>query len=231
MVRLHKFGGLDDQAKPDTPANKLPSYTAMCKFAVSDAGVGALINAERYEQTARAFGGEPDETLNWISLLRLSATTGTPNREPYNVAVMLENDPALKGRIWKDLFADRVFAQAPVPWGNRLKETEIFGWTDADDAGLRMYTQEILKFSAKDVVEMAFKNHTAKNGINPVTDYLNGLKWDGIKRLERLFIEYLGAADTDYTRAITRKSFTAAVARAMSPGIKFDAMVILTGHR
>lgn len=229
MVRLHKFGGLDDQAKPDTPANKLPSYTAMCKFAVSDAGVGALINAERYEQTARAFGGEPDETLNWISLLRLSATTGTPNREPYNVAVMLENDPALKGRIWKDLFADRVFAQAPVPWGNRLKETEIFGWTDADDAGLRMYTQEILKFSAKDVVEMAFKNHTAKNGINPVTDYLNGLKWDGIKRLERLFIEYLGAADTDYTRAITRKSFTAAVARAMSPGIKFDAMVILTG--
>lgn len=170
MVRLHKFGGLDDQAKPDTPANKLPSYTAMCKFAVSDAGVGALINAERYEQTARAFGGEPDETLNWISLLRLSATTGTPNREPYNVAVMLENDPALKGRIWKDLFADRVFAQAPVPWGNRLKETEIFGWTDADDAGLRMYTQEILKFSAKDVVEMAFKNHTAKNGINPVTD-------------------------------------------------------------
>lgn len=229
MVRLHKYGSLDDSAKPDTPANKLPSYAAMCKFAVSDAGVGALLNAERYEQTAQAFGSEPPDTLNWISLLRLSATTGAPNKEPYNVAVMLENDPALKGRVWKDLFADRVFAQAPMPWGNRLKETEVFGWTDADDAGLRMYTQEILKFNAKDVVEMAFKNHTAKYGINPVTDYLNGLKWDGVKRLERLFIDYLGAADTDYTRAITRKSFVAAVARAISPGIKFDNMIILTG--
>lgn len=229
MVRLHKFGGLDDSAKPDTPANKLPSYTAMCKFAVSDAGVGALINAERYEQTAQAFGGEPDDTLNWISLLRLSTSTGAPNKEPYNVSVMLENDPALKGRIRKDLFADRIFGEAPLPWGSRGNETGTFGWTDADDAGLRMYTQEILKFNSKDVVEMAFKNHTAKYGSNPVTDYLNGLKWDGVKRLERLFVDYLGAADTVYTKEITRKAFTAAVARALSPGIKFDTMIILTG--
>lgn len=229
LVRLHKFGGLDDDAKPDTPANKLPSYMAMCKFAVSDAGVGALVNAERYEKTTQAFGSEPADSLNWISMLRLAQNTGMPAKEPYNVSIMLENDPMLKGRIKKDLFADRIFGESPLPWGSREKETGCFGWTDADDAGLRIYTQEILKFNSKDVIDMAFKNHTAKYSYNPVTDYLNELSWDGVKRLERLFIDYLGAADTTYTRAVTKKAFTAAVARAMEPGVKFDNMVILTG--
>lgn len=229
LVRLHKFGSLDDEAKPDTPANKLPSYMAMCKFAVSDAGVGALVNAERYEQTVRAFDSGPSESLNWISLLRLSQSTGSPSREPYNVSIMLENDPMLKGRIKKDLFADRIFGEAPLPWGSREKESGYFGWTDADDAGLRIYTQEILKFNSKDIVDTAFKNHTAKYSYDPVTDYLNGLSWDGVKRLERMFVDYLGAADTAYTRAVTKKAFTAAVARAMTPGVKFDNMTILTG--
>jgi len=39
----------------------------------------------------------------------------------------------------------------------------------------------------------------------------------------------LGAADTAYTRAVTRKSIVAAVARAMVPGCKYDTMPILAG--
>jgi predicted P-loop ATPase len=42
-------------------------------------------------------------------------------------------------------------------------------------------------------------------------------------------VDYLGAADTPYTRAVTRKAFTAAVARAMEPGCKYDNMLILSG--
>lgn len=48
-------------------------------------------------------------------------------------------------------------------------------------------------------------------------------------RLDTLFIDYLGAADTPYTRAVTRKAFTAAVTRAMIPGSKYDNMLILAG--
>ncbi len=48
-------------------------------------------------------------------------------------------------------------------------------------------------------------------------------------RLDTLFIDYLGAVDSPYTRAVTRKSFTAAVARAMVPGTKYDTMLILSG--
>ena len=57
------------------------------------------------------------------------------------------------------------------------------------------------------------------------------LRWDGVKRLDTLFIDYLGAADSEYTRAVTRKTLTAAVARVMCPGIKFDYTLVLTGKQ
>ncbi|EPH88106.1 hypothetical protein D922_04035, partial [Enterococcus faecalis 06-MB-DW-09] len=62
-------------------------------------------------------------------------------------------------------------------------------------------------------------------------DYLNGLQWDGIPRLDTLFIDYLGAEDNIYTRAASRKSFTAAVARVLAPGCKYDYMPILYGSQ
>ena len=58
-------------------------------------------------------------------------------------------------------------------------------------------------------------------------DYLESLVWDGIPRLDTIFIDYFGAEDTPYTRAITRKTLVAAVARVMDPGCKFDYMLIL----
>ncbi|MCG6197532.1 virulence-associated E family protein, partial [Anoxybacillus sp. LAT_38] len=68
-----------------------------------------------------------------------------------------------------------------------------------------------------------------RHSFDDVKAYLAGLSWDGVRRLDTLFIDYLGAADTAYTRAVTRKSIVAAVARAMVPGCKYDTMPILTG--
>ena len=55
------------------------------------------------------------------------------------------------------------------------------------------------------------------------------LKWDGKKRVETLFVDYLGAEDNVYTRAVARKSLAAAVARAVVGGVKYDYMPILAG--
>lgn len=59
----------------------------------------------------------------------------------------------------------------------------------------------------------------AQHMFNEVQDYLNSLVWDGVQRLNTLFIDYLGAEDTAYNRAVCRKAFTAAVARAMIPAV------------
>ena len=52
---------------------------------------------------------------------------------------------------------------------------------------------------------------------------------DGVKRLDMLLIDYLGAEDSDYSKAVSRKFFAAAVARAMNPGTKFDYVPVLIG--
>ena len=41
LVRIHKFGHLDDDVKEGTPTNKYPSYVEMCKFALNDTEVRA----------------------------------------------------------------------------------------------------------------------------------------------------------------------------------------------
>ena len=64
---------------------------------------------------------------------------------------------------------------------------------------------------------------------NPVVDWLNEQKWDGTKRAERLFVDYLGAADTALHHAFARKLLCAMVKRVQEPGVKFDFMVILEG--
>jgi predicted P-loop ATPase len=55
-----------------------------------------------------------------------------------------------------------------------------------------------------------------------VCDYLDGLQWDGQKRLDTWVIRYLGAEDTPLNRAFGRKMLVAAVRRARQPGCKFD---------
>ena len=64
---------------------------------------------------------------------------------------------------------------------------------------------------------------------HPVRDYLNSLEWDGESRVENLLIDYMGAEDSDYVRAVTRKTLVAAVARVFKPGIKFDNVLTLVG--
>jgi putative DNA primase/helicase len=62
-------------------------------------------------------------------------------------------------------------------------------------------------------------------------DYLRDLTWDGVKRLEMLFIDLLGADDTDYTRAVSKKFMISAIARAAQPGCKVDHIIVLEGKQ
>jgi predicted P-loop ATPase len=64
---------------------------------------------------------------------------------------------------------------------------------------------------------------------DPILDYLDSLRWDGVPRLDRWMATYLGAADSELTRAFGRLSLLAAVRRARSPGTKFDQIIVLEG--
>lgn len=84
LVRLHKFGDKDDSAQPGTPNNRLPSYTAMCEFAVADPACSALMAKERREQAVKDFEGvgapvpaeeessEDPEGVEWMQRLDIN---------------------------------------------------------------------------------------------------------------------------------------------------------------
>lgn len=102
-------------------------------------------------------------------------------------------------------------------------------WEDNDDSGLRYYIEKVYQIKGKANIEDAWGLVANENRYHPVRDYLESLVWDGVPRVETLFIEFMGAEDNAYTRAVSRIALTAAVARIFAPGIKYDNVVVLVG--
>ncbi|EHL13150.1 hypothetical protein HMPREF9629_00450 [Peptoanaerobacter stomatis] len=226
LVRIHKFGELDYEAKDNTPTNKLPSYTAMAEFVIQDETVLTILNKQRYEIATSDFSKELVDPGDWFKLLSTSPQTGTPAKTIDNIVIILEHDPLLAGKIAYDEFANRGLVLGSLPWNNKNGKRE---WTDTDDAGFRHYLEKTYLITGKEKIFDAIMIVASKHSINDIKIYLNGLKWDGVKRLDTILTDYLGAEDNAYVRAVIRKSLCAAVARVYSPGIKYDYMPIFTG--
>ena len=62
-----------------------------------------------------------------------------------------------------------------------------------------------------------------------VRDYLDALVWDGSPRIERWLIDYAGADDTPYVRAVSSAALITAVRRVRQPGCTLDEMLVLEG--
>lgn len=239
LVRLHKFGHMDNNAAVDTPVNKLPSYKAFMDFAGSDKQVATLQIRERYAAGQQEFAGlgagatpmvngeateDPDA---WVAKLAANKN-GTIKPTIDNVRIILENDPLLKGKFALNQFAGRGEVLGALPWDESGKRRL---WSDTDNNGLYWYMESRYDITKRGNIDAALDLHAATHAFNEVQDFLNGLAWDGTPRLDTLFIDVLGAEDTEYNRIVTRKIFTAAVARAMNPGCKFDCMLILCGRQ
>lgn len=77
----------------------------------------------------------------------------------------------------------------------------------------------------------AVMRHARDNSFHPVREYLKGLEWDGIPRLDRWLQTCMGSPDTEFVRLVGRRTLVAAVARAFKPGCKVDTVLILEGDQ
>ena len=221
LVRIHLFG--DKDPADETSATKLPSYKDMIDFVNEDGAAPILLDKERMADME--FEDITDDDEDFLSKLKRDKN-GTPESDVFNCLVVLKQDPTLKGKIRLDEFAHRLVVIDDLPWRDK-DETPY--WTDTDDACLRNYFATKYLIKGKGIIDDALQEVTQDNKFHPVRQYLAGLTWDGECRVDTLFIDYIGAEDTDYIRAVTRKWMCGAIARVMEPGVKFDTAIVLYG--
>jgi hypothetical protein len=146
---------------------------------------------------------------------------GEPKRSYRNTRAAIA---ALDITCQYDEFHDRmtVGGQPIQEWAGEL--------SDAATMVLRQIIIESFNFDpGKDHVLDAASALCLEHRFDPVADYLNGLKWDGMPRLDSWLSAYLGAEDTPLHRAIGRTTLVAAVRRVRQPGCKFDHILTLEG--
>lgn len=226
LVRIHLFGTLDEDTDADMPANKRPSFVKMNALVLSDDDTKKTMGTEQMQSAADDFAGVviPDDT-DWLKKLT-RARGGSVEPTIDNMLIILRNDPNLANLGGYNEFNYRFETFGALPW-NPCKEPRA--WTDTDDAGIRHYIEKIYNANVVKKLEDALALRFDERKFHPVREYLDDLDWDGKPRLDKLMIEYLGADNSEYTRAVTRKTFCAAVARIYHPGIKFDYMLTMTG--
>lgn len=233
LVRLHKFGKLDDKASEKTNITKLPSYTAMLAFASQD----VKVKRERLAELAEDFAGtesednddEDPEDDSWIEQLKMNEKTGLPLSTSKNVEVILTNGE-WDGVLAYDAFGNTEVIRKRLPWRDRERKYEDYEpWLAADDKRLQHWFGKKYEIKSGGIIQNAFTEVAHANRFHPIIEYLEAQEWDGQPRVDTLFIDYLGAADTEYVKQVTRKMFVAAVKRLYEPGCKFDYMLVLVG--
>ena len=104
------------------------------------------------------------------------------------------------------------------------------GWGDTDISCAKLYFERVYGiWSPTKFKDALLAVVSAERLYHPIKEYFETLQWDGTERVDTLLIDYLGAEDTPYVRAVTRKTLAAAVARVYEPGIKFDSILVLNG--
>ena len=104
-------------------------------------------------------------------------------------------------------------------------------WTDTLCTRLTEYFQTLEVEADPRIVDQAVKSVAAEHPFNPLRDYLDGLKWDGVSRIDTWLTTYLGVEDTPYSQAVGPRWLISAVARAFDPGCKVDTALILEGKQ
>lgn len=222
VVRIHKFGLQDAKSDEDTDPAKLPSFKAMQEFVLQDNRVKVQLAKERTQAAQTEFESESDDE-DWQTVLELDKQ-GKVKDTLTNIAAILRHDPKLQNIVYNE-FKCMVDVIGDLPW-KQVKP----GWGDTDISCAKLYFERVYGiWSPTKFKDALLAVVSAERLYHPIKEYFETLQWDGTERVDTLLIDYLGAEDTQYVRAVTRKTLAAAVARVYEPGIKFDSILVLNG--
>ncbi len=212
LVRIHRFPDEDDKR----------SFTHMAEWAVQQPEVSRMLLEERQASIQEDFA--TSEADNWRDNLTRDKHGNVINNLR-NIGLIMTHDKFMRNIVFNQL-ADDMEIVGSVPWKH---DTSTY-WRDADDAQLIFYVDQNYGTFSRTNYDVAVTKCVDDRSYHPIKDYFKSLPpWDGTPRVDTLLVDYLGAADTPYVRAVTRKTLCAAVMRIYAPGTKFDTILVLNG--
>jgi predicted P-loop ATPase len=177
------------------------------------------------EADLRRQGGRQRSTPDWTDELKLDKDGGV---RPLlsNLILYLQHHPQWQGVLAFDTFNVRVVIRRPPPWNEEALDTP---WTDHHESLARVWFQREDINAGLGDVGRAVQAAARSTSFHPVREYLDGLEWDRVPRLDTWLIKYWGAADTPYIRAIGPRFMISAIARIYRPGCQADYTPIFEG--
>lgn len=188
----------------------------------------------------------------WQKLLKLTEE-GAVVSNAHNIGLIVENDIRFCGVVGWNLLADtfkRINEPLVHPGKARMKKAprQLNGWawriSDPENGDdfielNRDHLRQIIeapttqggydiKVSERDL-SAALSVSASQQVYHPIRNFVLGNKWDGVPRIETLFIDFLKCDDTPYHRDVSRLFFLGAIARIFEPGCKWDYVPILEG--
>ena len=102
-------------------------------------------------------------------------------------------------------------------------------WQDKDDSRARFYIEQKYKIHNREKLDDALRILFAEREYHPIKQIIEAEKWDGVSRIQELFIKWLKCEDTPYIREVTRLVFAGGIHRLYNAGCKFDDVAVLIG--
>jgi hypothetical protein len=148
----------------------------------------------------------PRRDESWRRMLQ-SGDRG-PKGNDFNAMVVVEHAPELAGKIAFDVRLGALVAIKPGPFG------QPGTWSSANSAALTIWLQRQGIPVRVNHVETALLKLGQEHQIDPLEDYLLGLRWDGVERIGSWLEVYAGVVATPVSSLIGSKFLIGMVARA-----------------
>jgi Virulence-associated protein E/Primase C terminal 2 (PriCT-2)/RepB DNA-primase from phage plasmid len=183
--------------------------------------------ADRLRATQRAGVGPTHSSVADGDLTAWDRTAGGAIKSTYKNAMLAVTRLGVSAR--RDVFSDKIIL-SNAPGSNALAADHVGQLTDNALAILRRKVQMEFGFDCgADNLNSAIASLAEESRFNPLTDWLDGLVWDGVERLMSWLPAVAGAADTELHRSAGRLLVLAMIVRARHPGTKFDICIVLEG--
>jgi predicted P-loop ATPase len=146
---------------------------------------------------------------------------GKPMSTIDNFVMILRNDP---------YFSTLKFNQLSYSPEHTV-DGKIEKWQDKDDSRARFYIEQKYKIHSRDKLDDALRIIFAEREYHPIKQIIEAVEWDGVSRIQELFIKWLKCEDTPYIREVTRLVFAGGIHRLYNQGCKFDDVAVLIGTK